>query len=109
MSKNYCFTAEAMKEKDILFYVSEGFVEIRQPNVTFDSANKKPDFKQIATTFFGRRETKQVAIWIFVLSVLLGIGLTTILTVLLMKVGFFNRKIKDDLDALKSAEEVTYL
>ncbi|OXU22151.1 hypothetical protein TSAR_007699 [Trichomalopsis sarcophagae] len=100
---------EEMKGKDVLLFVSEAFVKITQPNITLESDNKKPDFKQISTMFFRLRQAKEAAIvplWIIVLSVLLGIVLTTILTALLVKFGFFNRRIKDDLDALKSTDEV---
>ena len=65
---------------------------------------KKPDYKQIATVLLSRREPEKVAIWIIILSVLLGIILLSFLTFLLFKLGFFNRTGAQDREALKPKE-----
>ncbi|KAL0127515.1 hypothetical protein PUN28_003059 [Cardiocondyla obscurior] len=100
------FPANMLKHKDIIFYVTEGSVIITQPHFVTQKKNHKPDSTLIATTFVGSPVAEQVAIWIIVLSVILGIVLLILLVLGLIKIGFFNRKKKLELEALKAETDV---
>lgn len=95
-----------MREKDIIYFVSQGFIEITQPHVNINYEIQRANFKEIITTFLSRRKPEKVAIWIILLSVLLGLVLLTLLTLLLYKLGFFDRRGREDLNNSKSEELV---
>lgn len=95
-----------MKGKDIIFYVTEGSVTITQPDNISQKKGHKPDTVLIATTFLGSPVAQQIAVWIIALSVILGIVLLILLILGLIKIGFFNRKQKMELEALKAETDV---
>lgn len=95
-----------MKGKDIIFYVTEGSVTITQPDNISQKDGHKPDIVLIATTFLGSPVAQQIAVWIIALSVILGIVLLILLILGLIKIGFFNRKQKMELEALKAETDV---
>jgi len=95
-----------LKHKDIIFYVTEGSVTITQPNNVTQRESHKPDTTLVATTFLGSPIAQQVAVWIIALSVILGVALLILLILGLIKIGFFNRKKKLELEALKAETDV---
>lgn len=95
-----------MKEKDIIFFVSEGSVTITQPHNISQRNGHKPDTALVSTTFLGSPIAQQIAVWIIALSVFLGIILLILLILGLIKIGFFNRKKKLELEALKAETNV---
>lgn len=94
-----------MKDKDIIFFMSEGSVTIIQPRDIVQRDGNKPDTTFIATTFLGSPISQRVAVWIIILSVSLGIILLVLLILGLIKIGFFNRKKKMELETLKAETE----
>lgn len=95
-----------MKGKDIIFYVTEGSVTITQPDNIAQRESHKPDTVLIATTFLGSPVAQRIAVWIIALSVILGIILLILLILVLIKIGFFKRKQKMELEALKAETDV---
>lgn len=95
-----------LKYKDIIFYVTEGSVSITQPDNVTQKEGHKPDTALIATTFLGSPIAERVAIWIIALSVILGVILLILLVLGLVKMGFFNRKKKLELEALIAETDV---
>ncbi|XP_032691162.1 integrin alpha-9-like isoform X2 [Odontomachus brunneus] len=102
------FHATLMKDKDIVFYVSEGNVIITQPYNIIQRHGHKPDAAFVATTFVGTPVAERIAMWILALSIALGIILLLLLILGLIKVGFFNRKKKMELEALKAESDKKY-
>ncbi|XP_014480126.1 PREDICTED: integrin alpha-9-like [Dinoponera quadriceps] len=100
------FHATLMKDKDIVFLVTEGEVTITQPCNISQRNGHKPDVAFVATTFLGSPVAERIAAWILALSIALGIILLILLILGLIKIGFFNRKQKMELEALKAATDV---
>jgi hypothetical protein len=96
-----------MQEKDIIFFVSRGEVKITEPRGIIQIVRDKPDITAVGTTFIGSPRTNRVAVWIIVLSVILGIILLILLTLGLIRTGFFDRKRKKELEALKAETDVS--
>lgn len=95
-----------MKNRDIVFFVTEGNVIITQPYNITQRDGHKPDVAYVATTFLGSPIAERIAVWILALSTVLGILLLILLILGLIKVGFFNRKQKMELEALKAETDV---
>lgn len=95
-----------MKNKDIIFYVTEGSVTITRPHLNITQRGHKPDTVLVATTFLGSPVPQRIAVWIIALSVILGVALLILLILGLIKIGFFNRKKKIELEALKAETDV---
>ncbi|XP_012523377.1 integrin alpha-PS4 [Monomorium pharaonis] len=102
------FPADMLKHKDIIFYVTEGSVTITQPDNVAQREGHKSDVILVATTFLGSPIAQQIAVWIIALSVILGVALLTLLVLGLIKIGFFNRKKKLELEALKAETDKKY-
>lgn len=98
--------AVLLKDKDIVFFVSEGNVAITQPCNVTQRDGHKPDVAFVATTFLGSPIAERIAVWILALSIALGIILLLLLILGLIKIGFFNRKKKMELEALKAETDV---
>lgn len=98
--------ADLTKGKDIIFYVTEGSVAITRPYSIAQRENHKPDTVLVATTFLGSPIAQRIAVWIIALSVILGIALLILLILALIKIGFFNRKKKMELEALRAETDV---
>jgi len=103
----YLLAADLMKNKDIVFYVTEGSVTITRPHLNITQREgHKPDTVLVATTFLGSPVAQRIAVWIIALSVILGVALLILLILGLIKIGFFNRKKKMELEALKAETDV---
>lgn len=102
------FPADMLKHKDIIFYVTEGSVAITQPKNIAQREGHKPDVTLVATTFLGSPIAQQIAVWIIALSVILGVALLILLVLGLIKIGFFHRKKKLELEALKAETDKKY-
>jgi len=86
--------------------VTEGSVTITQPDNIAQREDHKPDATLVATTFLGSPIAQGIAVWIIALSVILGIVLLILLVLGLIKIGFFTRKKKLELEALKAETDV---
>lgn len=93
-----------IKNKDIIFYVTEGSVNITQPYNVTQRDNHRSDTILVATMFLNPPMTQRIA-GIIAISVFVGIALLTLLTLCLIKIGFFNRE-KIDLEALKAENDL---
>ncbi|CAL1684033.1 unnamed protein product [Lasius platythorax] len=102
------FPADLTKGKDIIFYVTEGSVAITRPYNIAQREGHKPDTVLVATTFLGSPIAQRIAVWIIALSVILGIALLILLILALIKIGFFNRKKKMELEALRAETDKKY-
>ncbi|XP_015609620.1 integrin alpha-PS5 [Cephus cinctus] len=102
------FKTSMTEGKDIIFVVSKGYVTITQPEGIIQSQPSKPDTALVGTTFVGSPVADRIAVWIIIVSVLLGALLLILLTLALIKIGFFNRKKKDELEALKAQTDTSY-
>ncbi|XP_074104924.1 integrin alpha-9 isoform X2 [Cotesia typhae] len=91
-----------LEEKDIVYFVSSGHVNISLPKGIVQINNNNSDHLAIGTMFVGSPTAKPVAVWIIAFSVVLGIILLIILIIVLVKIGFFNRRKKEELEALKA-------
>lgn len=96
-----------MEEKDIVYFVSSGHVNISLPKGIVQINNNNSDHVAIGTTFVGSPTAKPVAVWIIAFSVVFGIILLIILIIVLVKIGFFNRRKKEELEALKADNNVS--
>lgn len=97
-----------MEEKDIIFFLSSGHVNILESNHVIKKIRRKSDDTIIATMFLGSPVTQHIAMWIIALSIALGILLLILLILALLKIGFFNRNRKKELEALKSETDVSF-
>ena len=98
-----------MEGKDIIFFLSSGKVNILESHRVIQKIKHKPNGTIIATMFLGSPMAKHIATWIIVLSIALGILLLILLILALIKIGFFNRNKKKELEALKSETNVSLL
>ncbi|KAL2744661.1 integrin alpha-8-like isoform X1 [Vespula maculifrons] len=89
-----------LENKNIILFVSKGIVNITQPPNVIQGSTNKPDTTIITTKFQGSPINERVAGWIVVLSIFLGIILFILITLGLIKLGFFHRKKKAQLEAL---------
>nr|XP_033205662.1 integrin alpha-4-like [Bombus vancouverensis nearcticus] len=96
------FKTKMVEEKDIIFFLSSGHVNILESNHVMKKIRHKSDDTIIATMFLGSPVTQHIAMWIIALSIVLGILLLILLILALLKIGFFNRSRKKELEALKS-------
>lgn len=92
--------------RDIIYFVSNGSVNIVQPTI-ISKLGHKPNSTIVATRFLGSPVTEKVATATIVLSIVFGILLLILLVLGLIKLGFFNRKKKEELEALKSETNVS--
>ncbi|XP_020284069.1 integrin alpha-PS4-like [Pseudomyrmex gracilis] len=99
------FSADIMKDKDIIFYVTEGAIRIHPGNIV-QRKYQKPYFATVATTFLGSPISKRIALWIVAVSIFLGIVLLLLFILGLIKLGFFNRKKKQELEILKTETDL---
>ncbi|XP_076645914.1 integrin alpha-8 isoform X2 [Halictus rubicundus] len=91
-----------LQMKDIIHFLSNGSVYIAQPQNITQRYDNKPDNAIVATMFLGSPVTEQLASWIIILSISLGIILLVFLILGLITLGFFNRKKREELKTLKS-------
>ena len=96
-----------MEGKDIILFVSEGGMRVTKSEGFFNTIETKTNITFVRTTFLGSPIEEKVALWILILSTLLGIGLLTLLILILTKVGFFARKRRKELRVLKADSKVS--
>ncbi|XP_076379029.1 integrin alpha-8 [Megalopta genalis] len=96
------FEPTMLEMKDIVLVLTNGSVHITQPYNIITRNTNKPHNAFVATTFIGSPVTEQLALWIIILSVILGIILLIFLILGLIALGFFNRKKREELKTLKS-------
>ncbi|OAD54548.1 Integrin alpha-5 [Eufriesea mexicana] len=103
------FKSKTMKEKDIIFFLTNGDINILESYYSTNKKQHKPHNAMIATMFLGSPVTEQIATWIIIVSIIVGILLLILIILALIKIGFFNRKKKKELEALKSEINVSLL
>uniref|UniRef100_A0A0C9RXW8 ITGA8_5 protein n=1 Tax=Fopius arisanus TaxID=64838 RepID=A0A0C9RXW8_9HYME len=99
---------EFMISKDIIYFASNASVRVTHPSRGGEVSGMKRNSVIVGTTFLETLSAAQVSIWIIVVSVLIGILLLALLIFALIKLGFFKRKQKEALDALKADSDVNY-
>lgn len=100
-------SAFMLKNKNIILLSSKGTVNITQPPNVIQGSTNKPDATIITTKFQGSPINERVAVWIIALSIFLGIILLILIILGLIKLGFFHRKKKEQLEALKAVSNVS--
>ncbi|XP_015183768.1 PREDICTED: integrin alpha-PS4-like isoform X2 [Polistes dominula] len=91
-----------LKDKNIILFASKGRVNITQPPNVIQGSTNKPDITVITTKFEGSPINERVAMWIIALSIFLGIAVFILINLALIKLGFYQRKKKEQLEALKA-------
>ncbi|XP_023240633.1 integrin alpha-9-like isoform X1 [Centruroides sculpturatus] len=94
----------ASKEWDNLTFTSEGRVSIIDKRRNIQPINHKPDKSKVITYIVSSITLKRgkIAKWILPVSIASGIVLITIILVVLLKLGFFRRKKREDVQMLKA-------
>ncbi|XP_031833769.2 integrin alpha-8 isoform X1 [Nomia melanderi] len=95
------FISTMSERKDIIFFVSNGSANIGQTYIT-QKYEEKPNSAIVATMFLGSPITEQLASWLIILSITLGIVLLAFLLLGLITLGFFKRKKREELKILTS-------
>ncbi|XP_078038533.1 integrin alpha-8 [Augochlora pura] len=96
------FEPTMLEMKDIILVSTNGSVHITQPYNIITRITNKPHNAFVTTKFIGSPVSEQLAGWIIILSVILGIILLIFLILGLVALGFFNRKKREELMTLKS-------
>ncbi|XP_023718571.1 integrin alpha-9 isoform X3 [Cryptotermes secundus] len=92
-----------MGKKDIVHLTTSGSVTIKKPeNLNFIAGNHSVT---VSSIFIGNVQKEVVATWIIALAIIAGILLLMLLVIGLMKAGFFERRKKEELKALKAVDE----
>ncbi|XP_067204959.1 integrin alpha-9-like [Linepithema humile] len=100
------FPNDVIKNNDVILYATEGSVAVTQPG-NFTEGNK-PNTTLVTTKFLTSPIAQRISVLIIVLSAILGVLLLLLMILGLVKVGFFNRKKKLELEALKAETDKTY-
>ncbi|KAI4497467.1 hypothetical protein M0802_007478 [Mischocyttarus mexicanus] len=94
-----------LKDKNIILFASKGRVNITQPSDVIQGSTDKPDITIVTTKFQGSPINERIASWIVILSIFLGIILFILIHLILIKLGFYQRKKKEQLEALKAMSD----
>uniref|UniRef100_A0A1Y1LB11 Uncharacterized protein n=1 Tax=Photinus pyralis TaxID=7054 RepID=A0A1Y1LB11_PHOPY len=94
---------EILGKKDIILFTTDGELTIRNPK-NFEQSGIRPDTAHVTSTFIGETTKESVDTWIIVAAAIAGLLLLLLLTMALVKAGFFQRTKKAELAALKEAE-----
>ncbi|XP_046490038.1 integrin alpha-PS5-like [Neodiprion pinetum] len=95
------FPPKVIQAKDIIFFVTNGSIVISSLNVIDrQTVNNASDAIMIGTVLTGTQIEHRIAIWILVLAVFLALLLLILITLGLLKFGFFKRSKKLELQAL---------
>lgn len=91
-----------MGKKDIIDLSTSGSVTITKPeNLKFTAGNHSVT---VSSIFVGNVQEEVVATWIIALAIIAGILIFGFVVIGLMKAGFFERKKKEELKALKAVD-----
>ncbi|XP_063977840.1 integrin alpha-8-like isoform X2 [Diachasmimorpha longicaudata] len=88
--------------KDIIYFVSNGSVMITHPSRASGPSGMRAKSTFVGTKFLGTPVAAPVASWVIPVSVLVGILLLALVIFALIKLGFFKRKHKEELEELKA-------
>ncbi|XP_031332931.1 integrin alpha-PS3-like isoform X1 [Photinus pyralis] len=100
---NVSSISEILGKKDIILFTTDGELTIRNPK-NFEQSGIRPDTAHVTSTFIGETTKESVDTWIIVAAAIAGLLLLLLLTMALVKAGFFQRTKKAELAALKEAE-----
>ncbi|XP_043283183.1 integrin alpha-8-like [Venturia canescens] len=102
---NSKFTDEAEENGKFIYFSTEAMLEVLSPTMQFDVPGTGI-VVPVTTTFHRAQGVKNVSIWIILGSVLLGLLTLLVLVIILNRIGFFKRKRKEELDELKSSDDI---
>ncbi|XP_028982311.1 integrin alpha-5 [Diachasma alloeum] len=88
--------------KDIIYFISNGSVMITHPSRASEASGVRAKSTLVGTKFLGTPVAAPVASWVIPVSVLVGIHLLALVIFALVKLGFFKRKHKEELEELKA-------
>ncbi|GLV40522.1 scab [Carabus blaptoides fortunei] len=91
-------TKYILGKKDIIYLSTDGFVEEIEGN--------KNDKLRVSNIFLAAVPIQEVDLWIIIVSIIAGILILLLVILGLIKAGFFKRTHKEELEALKQAEQV---
>ncbi|KAK4884517.1 hypothetical protein RN001_000788 [Aquatica leii] len=92
-------------KRDIIVFATEGLVTVRDPK-NFIQTGLRPDSSNVLSVFIAEPVKSTIETWIIILAAIAGLLLLLLLVIGLIKAGFFQRKKKMELKALKEAEKV---
>ncbi|XP_072391133.1 integrin alpha-PS4-like [Diabrotica undecimpunctata] len=105
MTVNITEIAGMAKTKDMVLIATNGEVMIESP-VNFIQYQDRPDVFTVSSLFINDiTKPAKVALWIIILSAIIGILLLLLLIFGLIKAGFFKRSKKEELESLKAAAD----
>ncbi|KAF2904031.1 hypothetical protein ILUMI_02128 [Ignelater luminosus] len=95
--------SELLGVKDIIIFSTTGIVTIKSPS-NFTQSGDRLDIARVSSVFIGEKSNFKIETWHIIVAVVVGILLLLLLTMGLVKAGFFQRKKREQLQALKEAE-----
>ncbi|XP_069682692.1 integrin alpha-PS5-like isoform X11 [Periplaneta americana] len=103
--QNSDYLGPLMGKKDIIYISTRGSVTIKKPHNLKQTSRRHS--VTVSSIFIGTVKKTVVATWIYALAIIGGILLFMFLVLGLMKAGFFERKKKEELKALKVADAMS--
>ncbi|CAB3366718.1 Hypothetical predicted protein [Cloeon dipterum] len=91
-----------LEDKDVVSFVSGGMATLLPDSMATQPENDRPDSHVIHTVFMGKIQEKGIPSWMIALAIILGILILLLIVLALVKLGFFKRDKKDELEALKN-------
>ncbi|XP_059474433.1 integrin alpha-PS4-like [Neocloeon triangulifer] len=89
-------------EKDVIWFASSGMATLVEGSRATQPADDRPDGHVVHTLFLGTIPDKGVPTWMIALAIILGVLILLLIILALVKLGFFRRDKKDELEALKN-------
>nr|XP_023016077.1 integrin alpha-PS3-like [Leptinotarsa decemlineata] len=105
MLLNISTIIEAVAENLTVLFSTRGDVEIDIPKNFIQSGNRSDSFIISSIFTVNDKTTVGIAIWIIILAIIAGLLLLVLLILTLVKLGFFKRSKKQELEDLKAAQE----
>jgi len=90
--------------KDVVILSTDGMVSIKSPS-NFIQSGIRPDSVKVSSIFVGKIPESEVETWIIIVAIIAGLLLLLLVIMGLTKAGFFQRKKKIELEALKEASK----
>ncbi|XP_071438633.1 integrin alpha-PS4-like [Hetaerina americana] len=99
---------EVFENKDVILLTTSGRVEILGINRSIEPLVHRPNHVDIQTLFLGKVGGDSAAVdsWVIAVAVAGGLLLLFLIVMALMKMGFFKRATKEELEALKANAEL---
>ncbi|CAG9864249.1 unnamed protein product [Phyllotreta striolata] len=106
MLVNTTMIADMAKKLDMVLISSYGKVFIESPK-NFEQSGNRADSVTISSVFINDiMKHEPIALWIIILAAIIGLLLLLLLILICIKIGFFKRSKKEELEHLKAAVSI---